>query len=104
MPEFHRRSFLKGMTVAGATGMAGIGPLEGRPLEAPGASARSAGGGTAQSSTPGVARKFWINTPQVELPSRPWRKIHLDFHNSEHIGEIGTEFDAERSIMNWQLG
>jgi hypothetical protein len=28
------------------------------------------------------------------LPNRPWRKIHLDFHNSEHVPKIGARFDA----------
>jgi hypothetical protein len=28
-------------------------------------------------------------------PVRPWRKIHLDFHNSEHVARIGERFDAD---------
>ena len=29
------------------------------------------------------------------LPPRPWRKVHLDFHNSQHIPVLGDKFDAE---------
>lgn len=25
---------------------------------------------------------------------RPWTKVHLDFHNTVHVGDVGTEFDA----------
>lgn len=25
---------------------------------------------------------------------RPWRKVHLDFHNSQHVASIGEKFDA----------
>lgn len=26
----------------------------------------------------------------------PWRQVHLDFHTSEHVPDIGKEFDADR--------
>src|SRR5918995_866246 len=41
------------------------------------------------------ARPLWIDERQRALPLRPWRKIHLDFHNSEHIPRIGEAFDAD---------
>jgi hypothetical protein len=37
----------------------------------------------------------WIDPRFRELPPRPWRKIHLDFHNSEHIPRIGQAFDED---------
>jgi hypothetical protein len=37
----------------------------------------------------------WINPGHAALPSRPWRKIHLDFHNSQHIPRIGRQFDPD---------
>ena len=40
-------------------------------------------------------RPPWIDDRLRHLPRRPWRKIHLDFHNSQHIPEIGAGFDAE---------
>ena len=39
-------------------------------------------------------RPPWIDERLRHLPRRPWRKIHLDFHNSRHIPRIGDGFDA----------
>jgi len=39
-------------------------------------------------------RRIWIDPRQASLPNRPWRKIHLDFHNSEHVSKIGDQFNA----------
>ena len=36
-------------------------------------------------------RPPWIDARLAALPARPWRKIHLDFHNSHHIPRIGEE-------------
>jgi len=30
--------------------------------------------------------------------SRPWAKVHLDFHNTLHVGEVGGGFDAESFV------
>ncbi len=38
--------------------------------------------------------RFWIDPAQGALPRRPWRKVHLDFHNSQHIPHIGERFNA----------
>lgn len=38
---------------------------------------------------------LWIDPRFADLPARPWRKIHLDFHNSQHIPSIGERFDAD---------
>jgi hypothetical protein len=40
-------------------------------------------------------RPPWIDPRLRELPARPWRKIHLDYHNSEHIPRLGELFDAD---------
>lgn len=40
-------------------------------------------------------QRFFIDPVQAALPRRPWRKIHLDFHNSQHIPRIGERFDAD---------
>lgn len=37
----------------------------------------------------------WIDPRLKTLPRRPWRKIHLDFHNSQHMPAIGAAFDAD---------
>ncbi len=40
-------------------------------------------------------RPFWIDPRLHHLPPRPWRKIHLDYHNSQHMPKIGAAFDAD---------
>ncbi|MEN9933585.1 MAG: hypothetical protein RLZZ387_164 [Chloroflexota bacterium] len=40
-------------------------------------------------------RPPWIDPRLRDLPPRPWRKIHLDFHNSQHIPSIGQAFDPD---------
>jgi len=50
------------------------------------------------SATPvsaGEAPKLWIDPRFGKIPPRPWRKVHLDFHNSTHIPKIGSKFNAE---------
>src|SRR5450759_3941814 len=38
---------------------------------------------------------IWVDPQLLSLPRRPWRKIHLDFHNSAHIPKIGEKFNAD---------
>jgi len=40
-------------------------------------------------------RGIWIDPKLAGLTRRPWRKIHLDFHNSEHVAQIGEKFNAD---------
>lgn len=42
----------------------------------------------------GEAPKFWIDPRFAKQKKMPWRKVHLDFHNSKHVPEIGTKFNA----------
>ena len=42
-----------------------------------------------------TSRPPWIDERFRALPARPWRKVHLDFHNSQHILSIGKQFDAD---------
>jgi hypothetical protein len=54
--------------------------------------------GAAHTSLPEEKRshaRLWIDPKAAALPARPWRKIHLDFHNSQHIAKIGEHFQAE---------
>lgn len=37
----------------------------------------------------------WIDPALQALAKRPWRKIHLDFHNSQHVARIGEKFNAD---------
>lgn len=38
--------------------------------------------------------KFWIDPRFAKQKKMPWRKVHLDFHNSKHIPKIGSKFNA----------
>ena len=40
-------------------------------------------------------RPLWVDPRLHQLPARPWRKIHLDFHNSQHMPRLGEAFDAD---------
>jgi hypothetical protein len=39
--------------------------------------------------------RIWCDPKLAAMPARPWRKIHLDFHNSQHEPRIGEKFDAD---------
>ncbi len=39
--------------------------------------------------------RLWIDPKLAALPQRPWRKVHLDFHNSQHVPAIGEQFNAD---------
>jgi Hypothetical glycosyl hydrolase 6 len=46
-------------------------------------------------STPGPGPRLWIDPRLEKVPARPWRKIHLDFHNSQYVPRIGERFNAD---------
>lgn len=46
-------------------------------------------------SEPIRGRLPWIDRRLQQLPPRPFRKVHLDFHNSEHVPSIGEGFDPD---------
>src|SRR3972149_2805144 len=102
MSEPGRRQFLSTLT----TSVAGLGltaqtPAEAREKRKAGrgaahnAETKMRAGPTADLSAGGIAIKFWIDPRLAALPARPWRKIHLDFHNSQHIPRIGLSFNAD---------
>lgn len=39
--------------------------------------------------------RLWIDPRFDTMPSRPWRKVHQDFHNSMHVPKIGGKFNAD---------
>lgn len=43
----------------------------------------------------GDSPKFWIDNRFAGFKT-PWRKVHLDFHNSHHQPKIGADFNAEK--------
>jgi hypothetical protein len=48
----------------------------------------------AQATVSGGPARYWIDPKLGSLEKKPWRKIHLDFHNSHHEKKIGAAFDA----------
>lgn len=44
-------------------------------------------------AAPGVPS--WAAKEEAKGRPRPWRKIHLDFHNSQHVKSIGEKFNAD---------
>lgn len=43
----------------------------------------------------------WVDT-RLQRGGRPWRKIHLDYHNMPAVGVVGEEFDADEFIGTLQ--
>ena len=43
----------------------------------------------------GIAQRFWIDQRIAALPAGRWRKIWLDFHNSQFMPTIGEKFNAD---------
>jgi hypothetical protein len=43
----------------------------------------------------GDSPKFRIDNRFANFKT-PWRKVHLDFHNSKHVSKIGAKFDANQ--------
>jgi hypothetical protein len=42
-----------------------------------------------------LATKFWIDPRMATLPAFPWRKVHIEFHNSQFVPRIGERFNAD---------
>jgi hypothetical protein len=49
---------------------------------------------SARSSFRGEESGFWIDPRFAVQKKMPWRKVHLDFHNSKYISEIGAKFNG----------
>jgi len=47
---------------------------------------------------------LWIDPSYGSRPRRPWRKIHLDFHNSRHMPHIGETFDPDAFVETLRQG
>ncbi len=51
---------------------------------------------TTKSGLSGLAPIYWVDSRFAKFPLGPWRKVHLDFHNSKFISKIGAKFNAEQ--------
>jgi hypothetical protein len=40
-------------------------------------------------------QSLYINHALIAAEEKPWRKVHLDFHNSQYMPSIGSAFDAD---------
>jgi hypothetical protein len=93
----NRRRFIQ--TTAGL----GIGIMMAGGLSANTAEPATSGGesrkqapGSAPVPTSGrIARRFWIDPTIAAWPPGPWRKVHIEFHNSRHVPKIGERFNAD---------
>jgi Hypothetical glycosyl hydrolase 6 len=94
----NRRKFLT--TAAGSS----LGALAGRCLPAQVASddaSESGNAGSPASGSPaipasrGVATRFWIDPSIAAWQPSPWRKVHIEFHNSRHMPKLGERFNAD---------
>ncbi|HEY5913648.1 MAG TPA: alpha-amylase family protein [Verrucomicrobiae bacterium] len=94
----NRRKFLT--TAAGSS----LGALAGSCLSAQGASDASESSNEAGSpasasaaipASRGVATKFWIDPSIAAWQPGPWRKVHIEFHNSRHMPKLGERFNAD---------
>ena len=43
----------------------------------------------------GVATRFWIDPSIAAWQPGPWRKVHIEFHNSRHMPKLGERFNAD---------
>ncbi len=46
-------------------------------------------------TTAGNPRPLWVDPRFYTRTNHPWRKVHLDFHNSAFMPGVGEAFDAE---------
>ena len=92
----NRRNFISGL----AGGIAAFGISEkaaaaartavpGKLLEIAEEGSASNAGQLADLGPSGIAKRFWIDERIASLPAGRWRKIWLDFHNSQYIPKIG---------------
>lgn len=49
-------------------------------------------------------REPWIDPRRQALSPRPWRKIHLDFHNTPAVGAVGDGFVADEFVAALRAG
>jgi Hypothetical glycosyl hydrolase 6/Beta-galactosidase trimerisation domain len=102
MVESNRRDFISSLA-GGAAGLAigekavaaGGPSVSGSATDAAKSLSSTEIFGSADLGPPGIAAKFWINPEIAALPVGHWRKIWLDFHNSQYIPTIGDKFSAD---------
>lgn len=56
-----------------------------------------------QTTSEGPLRPPWIDTRRQDLPARPFRKVHLDFHNTPAVGSVGDGFSPRQFVENLRV-
>ena len=51
-----------------------------------------------------LERSPWIDPQLQKLARKPWRKIHLDYHNSQHVPSVGEGFDPGEFLETLKRG
>ncbi|MET1007570.1 MAG: alpha-L-fucosidase [Propionibacteriaceae bacterium] len=46
----------------------------------------------------------WVDPALQVSGRRPWRKVHLDFHNTPAVGAIGADFDPDEFVATLRRG
>lgn len=57
-----------------------------------------------QDRQPRPLRPPWIDRRLQTLPLRPWRKVHLDFHNTAYVEEVGEGFNSQEFLDTLRVG
>jgi alpha-L-fucosidase len=51
-----------------------------------------------------MTKPVFVDRRLQALTGKPWRKIHLDFHNSQHVKSVGEAFDPEEFVSTLRRG
>ena len=49
-------------------------------------------------------RSPWIDNRLQQMNSRPFRTVHLDFHDIAAVGEVGHDFDVAQFVGALRIG
>ena len=93
----NRRRFIHA-TAGSSIGVFASGYLSSHAQQGPGTDAgthKPVLGSLPLAESRGAATKFWIDPTIAAWRPGPWRKVHIEFHNSRHVPKLGERFNAE---------
>src|SRR5262245_25490158 len=93
----NRRRFLKASAGSsmGILLTGGLSAQETKLIKERGEAPKSVPGSPAIAESPGVASKFWIDPSIAGWRPGPWRKVHIEYHNSRHMPRLAERFNAD---------
>src|SRR5262249_46211559 len=56
---------------------------------------KPASGSPAIGPARGVVTRYWIDPKIAAWRPSPWRKVHIEFHNSRHVPKLAERFNAD---------